>query len=163
MLFRSSSSWLQRGLAIIAAGFLTTIGVKLATGLTSSKGARGLTASNPPVTCTIGAEPKNQLTAENDYRTGVWTFSSPAHFPGFSGEGERPAAGVRWLPNCTSITARCVRFGGNYEFTNRIASQERRLVWRTWIRLAAGDWLPAASVGETVGMRQPLLRLPACV
>ncbi|HLX32617.1 MAG TPA: hypothetical protein VKR79_07600 [Gaiellaceae bacterium] len=120
-------------------------------------------AAAAPATCAIDqAEPATQLTAENDFRHGVWSFSSPSSFPGFTDQTVRPSDGVEWLPNCRVVAVRCVKTGGRYGFVNQIGSQEVEMSWRLWVQLKDNSWLPLASVGETTGFRQPQLQLPRC-
>jgi len=120
-------------------------------------------STSAPATCTsITTRIANQLTAENDFRHGVWTFSSPTIFSGFSNQDARPSTGVRWLPNCTGVAVRCVRNGGAYRFENTIHAQLVQLTWKSWAQLDRGDWLPLASVGETTGLRQARLGLKSC-
>lgn len=121
------------------------------------------TSQSAPATCAPNpSRRENQLTATNDARHGVWTFTSPRAFPGFSNDDERPPAGERWLPNCTVVDVRCVRDGGSYTFNNLVEGSPVQLTWRTWAQLEDGDWLPLAEVLETTGLREPSLGLPRC-
>lgn len=158
---REVRSWsLPRRLlaAVLTAAVAAAVGAAVSSSFIQSGSSKAVPATCAPSPTRV----QNQLTTENDFRHGVWTFSSPQVFPGFTNENARPLGAAIWLPNCTTVTIKCARNGGRYTFINTVKDQQVRLTWRLWAQLADRSWLPLSDVAETTGLRQPLLGLPRC-
>ena len=90
-----------------------------------------------------GTDTNVQFTIENEPREGIWELSSPV-MRQWSDSGERPANGVKWLPEGAQVIAVCALPGTSYPVKVGGVSSP----WHIFVELADSTYVPVGGFNQ---------------